>query len=94
MVAAPTIVLGDNKQAVKWSREDYVTPGNRYYARDLRFIKRRVEDGTIDTRVINTKDNYSDLNTKSVGVAEIKALRGGIRGSDALLPKPPPAPAT
>ena len=32
-VSEPTILLGDNQQAGKWSREDMVTSGNRFIER-------------------------------------------------------------
>ena len=94
ILTMPIPVLGDNRQCIKWSREDYVTPGNRYYARDLRFIKRRVEDGTICTRFIPGKDNYADIGTKPQELADYKRLINGLRGNGDLLPDLPPPPAT
>ena len=85
----PALMLGDNAQCVKYSREDYVSPGNRFYARNVRYIKRRVRDGTIDTRHLPGKDNIADLGTKSVGPQEINALVPYQTGSGGLLPEPP-----
>ena len=84
-----TPMLGDNRQALKWSREDYITPGNRYYARDLRYSKRRVEDGTCDTRYIAGEDNLVDIGTKSVKVATFKHLVPHVTGYGGLLPPLP-----
>ena len=85
----PALMLGDNAQCVKYSREDYVSPGNRFYARNVRYIKRRVRDGTIDTRHLPGKDNIADLGTKSVGPQEINALVPYQTWSGGLLPEPP-----
>jgi len=84
-----TPMLGDNRQALKWSREDYITPGNRYYARDLRYSKRRVEDGTCDTRYIAGEDNLVDIGTKAVKVATFKHLVPHVTGYGGLLPPLP-----
>ena len=90
----PTICLGDNNQAIKFSLEDYTSPGNRFYARDVRFIKRRVKDGTIDSRYINTKENLVDVGTKSVGPDVIARLSLRLAGQARLLPPCPAPPAT
>ena len=62
---------------------------NRFYARNVRYIKRKVRDGTSDTRRLPGKDNIADLGTKSVGPQEINALVPYQTGSGGLLPEPP-----
>ena len=88
--AKPIKLIGDNLQALTYSREENVTNGNRYYDRDLRFNKRRVEDGTVDTRDINTKENISDLGTKPPEGPEVRRLGSLLNGNGGLLPDPPP----
>ena len=48
-VAEPTTLLGDNKQAGKWGREDMVTNGNRFIERQYYkvrdWIRKRITDG-------------------------------------------------
>ena len=90
----PTPLMIDNAQALKWSREEYVSQGNRYYERDLRYIKRRVEDGSICTRKIAGPLNISDVGTKPLKGPEMRTLGPLLCGTGGLLPPLPEPPAT
>ena len=61
-------MLGDNKQANKWAREDMVTSGNRFIERQYYKVRDWVRRGKIETRYINTKENCADMMTKAVSV--------------------------
>ena len=88
----PIIMLGDNHNATLYSREDMVTPGNKFILQDYHFAKECIERKTTCTRQINTKTNLADLFTKSVPRQVIEKLRPLLKGHGGLLPNPPPPP--
>ena len=92
MVSSPTVVLGDNDQATRLSREDIVTPGNRYIRADYHFAKECVELGDVCSRRVSTAENISDVLTKPLSRQYISRLRPMLTGYGESLPAPPPAP--
>ena len=80
LVKAPTLLLGDNKQAGRWAREDMITNGNRFIERMYFKVREGVKAGAVEPRYINTKLNPSDLLTKDVSREVIEALAGMFSG--------------
>jgi len=74
LVEVPTIMLGDNKQAGRWSRYDMITNGNRFIERMYHKVKEGIEAGDIETRYIDTKLNVSDVFTKDVSKEVVRTL--------------------
>jgi hypothetical protein len=93
LVKEATPVLGDNDCTTNLSREDLVSPGNKFFLIDYHFCKEQLESGAISTRRVGTKDNLSDLFTKASSREEIRRLRDGLTGYGDLLPLPNPPPA-
>ena len=91
MVAQPTVMLGDNDQATRLSREDIVTPGNRYIRTHFHFAKECVESNQICPRRVSTTDNISDIMTKPLSKQYIQRLRPLLTGYETL-PSTPPEP--
>ena len=92
VVSQPTEVLGDNRAAIILSREDLVTPGNRHVLDDYHLSKELIERFEINTDYINTKNNISDLLTKSVSKTEMDALSNLLTGNtDQPLPGADPS---
>jgi hypothetical protein len=73
-VREPTLLLGDNKQAGRWSRTNMITNGNRFIERMYHKVREFVEAGAIETRYINTKLNPADLFTKDVSREVVDTL--------------------
>jgi hypothetical protein len=48
----PTLLLGDNKQAGRWSRDDMITNGNRFIERMYSKVWEGVLAGDVETRYI------------------------------------------
>jgi hypothetical protein len=74
LVTQPTIMLGDNKQAGRWSRTDMQTNGNRFIERQYYKVNEFIENGHLETRYINTKLNPSDMFTKDVSKEVVDKL--------------------
>ena len=76
LVSKPTLMLGDNKQACRWSRTEMVTNGNRLIERQYHKVRDFILAGDLETRYmyINTKLNVSDVLTKDVSREVIEAL--------------------
>ena len=74
LVEVPTIMLGDNKQAGRWSRYDMITNGNRFIERMYHEVKEGIEASDIETRYIDTKLNVSDVFTKDVSKEVVRTL--------------------
>ena len=74
LVSKPTLMLGDNKQACRWSRTEMVTNGNRFIERQYHKVREFILAGDLETRYINTKLNVSDVFTKDVSREVIEAL--------------------
>ena len=91
-VKEATPVLGDNDCTTNLSREDLVSPGNKFFLIDYHFCKEQLESGAISTRRVGTKENLSDLFTKASSREEIRRLRDGLTGYGDLLPLPAPPP--
>ena len=73
-VSKPTLMLGDNKQAGRWSRTEMVTNHNRFIERQYHKVREFVLAGDLETRYINTKLKVSDVFTKYVSREVIEAL--------------------
>ena len=87
-VSEPTILLGDNQQAGKWSREDMVTSGNRFIERQYYKVRDWIRTGVLESRYVNTRVNCSDLMTKAVSVETATELGGMLSGTNSLPPIP------
>ena len=93
MVSKPTPMMGDNRQANILSREDLVTPGNKYYILDYHFVKERIARGEITTLKVSGEMNLADPLTKSVSLQTMKRLRPAMTGYGANgLPEVPTEP--
>ena len=88
----PTPTLGDNDNATLYSREDLISPGNKFIIQDYHYAKECVERGVTCPRRVDTKDNISDILTKSVTRPTITRLRPPITGYGGLLGRPPDPP--
>jgi len=88
----PTPTLGDNDNATLYSREDLISPGNKFIIQDYHYAKECVERGVTCPRRVDTKDNISDILTKSVTRPIITRLRPPITGYGGLLDRPPDPP--
>ena len=91
-VSEPSVMLGDNKQANKWAREDMITSGNRFIERQYYKVRDWVRRGQIETRYVNTKQNCADMMTKAVSVEVAGATGVGhmLSGLTAFPEIPPP----
>ena len=88
MITKPTPLIGDNRAADILSREDMVTPGNRFYIKMFNFVKEIIGMGQVMTELIGTKKNVSDLLTKACNEVTNKVLRPWLCGySDEPLPR-------
>ena len=88
LVSKPTLMLGDNKQAGRWSRTEMVTNGNRFIERQYHKVREFVLAGDLETRYINTKLNVSDVFTKDVSREVIETLGPMLTGRAAWPPTP------
>jgi hypothetical protein len=88
LIEMPTLLLGDNKQAGRWSRDDMITNGNRFIERMYFKVREGVLAGDVETRYINTKQNPSDLFTKDVP-REVVEVLGPMLTGEAAWPDTP-----
>jgi hypothetical protein len=77
---SPTIILGDNDNATLLTREDHVTPGNKFIRRDYHYVKEAVTDGIICPRRVDTLSNIADIFTKPLSRQYIDRLRPVLTG--------------
>ena len=92
LVKEPTVMLGDNDQATRLSREDIVTPGNKFIRADYHFAKECIEDRLVCTRRVDTTQNIADIFTKPLARQPMQYLRPFLTGYGSELPAPPLAP--
>ena len=92
MIDAPTPILGDNKQANMLSREDLVTPGNRFIRIEYHYAKEYIELQETCTRYVDTLTNIADIFTKPLSRQYIQRLRPTITGYGEGVPEPQPPP--
>lgn len=89
-ITEPTLLLGDNKQATRWGREDMITSGNRFiewqYFKTRDWVKARI----VEPRYISTKVNCSDMLTKAVS-REDATVKGQMLSGIVDLPEIPTA---
>ena len=89
-VEDPTVLMGDNKTAGKWAREDMITDGNRFIHRMYFKVREGINEGEVEARYINTLLNISDPLTKAVSrevVSELAPVIAGI-GDEPDMPDP------
>lgn len=76
----PVVMLGDNDQATRWAVHGMVTTANKSVRMNYHWVQEAVVDGFIDPRRVPTKDNTSDVFTKTLGADDINRLRPGLTG--------------
>ena len=81
-VSTPTPLLGDNRAAILLTRNELITPANRFYIQDYYFVKECVKKKEIDTQKVSGKLNISDPLTKFVSGAVMKCLGPWLTGWD------------
>ena len=80
----PTVLMGDNDQATKWSIEDMKTTPFKRVRNDYHWVKEAVEHGEICPRRIATADNIADIFTKSLGNQLVGKFRDQMCGYEEL----------
>ena len=80
LIAEPTLVFGDNKQANTLVREAIVTSGNQYIYLPYHFNKEAQALGYVDVLSVKTALNVADLFTKPAPAAKIRDLMGQMLG--------------
>ena len=76
----PVVMLGDNDQATRWAVHGMVTTANKSVRMNYHWVQEAVKDGFVDPRRVATKDNTSDVFTKTLGTDDINRLRPGLTG--------------
>jgi hypothetical protein len=79
-IQAPTLMYGDNDACTSLGRENMVSPGNRWFSRDLFFYREQFKTGTIDPRRVDTDENLADIMTKPLAYATIMTFILVIKG--------------
>ena len=88
----PVVMLGDNDQATRWATHGMITTANKSVRMNYHWVQEAVEDKIIDMRRVPTKDNTSDIFTKTLGAEDIERLRPGLTGYGPLPPIPSALP--
>ena len=88
----PIVVLGDNDQATRWVTHGMVTTANKSVRMNYHWVQEAAADGFVDMRRVPTKDNTSDVFTKTLGPEDITRLRPGLTGYGPLPPIPDAMP--
>ena len=84
---------GDNDATLRFSWEDMITPGNKYYLQEYYFVKEMVNEDVISPRRVPTDLNYADPLTKIQTKGVLEVTRAGLTGyRDGGLPAPAPPP--
>ena len=76
----PTLILGDNTQANRLTREHFITTGNQYIYLPYHFTREASDLGHIAVKWLPTKENVADLFTKPVNRQTFQALLGALTG--------------
>ena len=84
MVANPTRVIGDNKNATDWAAEKMISDGNRHIDICYMKVRERVAMGEILPEWIKGKSNSSDLLTKMVTKDVVDALMKTLQGIEPI----------
>ena len=66
LVKAPTPMIGDNRNATSWGREQMITDGNRHIDRMYMKVGEATREGTIIPIWIKGQSNPSDFLTKAI----------------------------
>ena len=82
IVEDPTPVYGDNLQANRLTKDDFVSSNNQYVYLPYHWTKELVKKNIVKVPYVCTKMNIADLMTKSVPRETIKALRDKLCGYD------------
>ena len=88
----PVVMLGDNDQATRWATHGMITTANKSVRMNYHWVQEAVADGLVDMRRVATKDNTSDVFTKTLGKDDIDRLRPGLTGYGPLPPIPDALP--
>ena len=86
------MMLGDNDQATLWATHGMITTANKSVRMNYHWVQEAVEDNIVDMRRVPTKDNTSDIFTKTLGADDIARLRPGLTGYGPLPPIPEALP--
>ena len=78
-------ILSDNQVdpaqvATRWAVHGMVTTANKSVRMNYHWVQEAVKDGFVDPRRVATKDNTSDVFTKTLGTDDINRLRPGLTG--------------
>lgn len=93
MVREPTPANGDNDTAIRFSYEQMLTPGNKYFLQEYYYVREMVRERQVSPRRVGTKGNYADPLTKMTAKGVFEATRPGLTGYlEHGLPRPAPAP--
>ena len=90
-INGPTICLGDNINANMLCKEGKVSTQNRHILLAYHYAKEAYETGEIDPRRVATRDNPSDVLTKSNPRPDIERLVPCLTGNGGAPPIPPEA---
>jgi len=90
-VEGPTVCLGDNINANMLAKEGKVSTQNRHILLAYHYAKEAYETGEIDPRRVSTRDNPSDVLTKSNPRPDIARLVPALTGWGGEPPIPPEA---
>ena len=84
MVAKPTKIVGDNRNATDWAAEKMIRDGNRLIDICYMKVRERVSTGDILPQWIKGKSNSSDLLTKMVTKDVVDALMKTLQGLEPI----------
>ena len=78
IVCQPSIVIGDNINALKWASVDAITPGNKHVRIAYHWIKEHVRDDDVCLRDGPSATNLADFLTKKVEAAKMQKCMAGL----------------
>ena len=79
-VKDPIIIYVDNRAAKKWSKEEYISEGNKFVLRPYFYIKELEDSKIVETKWLTTDANIADLFTKAVKSETHNKLVGPLPG--------------
>ena len=84
-----TPLIGDNRQAKRWGREDMITDGNRFIEREYFIVREYVKMDAIEPLWQMGTKNPSDLGTKAVTKQIYDQLINKLTGAEKQFNMPP-----
>ena len=84
-----TPLIGDNRQAKRWGREDMITDGNRFIEREYFIVREYVKMDAIEPLWQMGTKNPSDLGTKAVTKQIYDKLIHKLTGAEKQFKMPP-----